>query len=245
MARATWNEANLFTGLVRRRPHRAGSGRGDPRWGAAGRRREVLPDTVHTSLQTRAIRTAQLALDAMDRLWIPVRRHWRLNERHYGALQGLDKKETADKHGDDQLKIWRRSYSHAPATGGGRQRAPSRPTTPATPTCRPRCCRPRSAWPTCSTACCPYWHDGIVPDLAAGRTVLVAAHGNSLRALVKHLDGIGDDDISELNIPTGIPLVYDLDDAFRPAEAKPVEDRYLGGADAAKAAADAVAKQAG
>ena len=166
----------------------------------------VLPDVLHTSVQVRAIRTANLALDEMDRLWIPVRRSWRLNERHYGALQGKDKKQTLAAYGEEQFMLWRRSYDVPPP--------PIEPGSEFSQDGDPRYAALGAALPT--TECLkdvvermlPYWYDGIVPDLMAGRTVLVAAHGNSLRALVKHLDGISDADIAGLNIPTGIPLYY-------------------------------------
>ncbi len=186
----------------------------------------VLPDVVHTSLQTRAIKTANLSLREMDRLWVPVRRHWRLNERHYGGLTGLNKAETAEKFGDEQVHIWRRSYDTPP---------PEMPADhPDNPNADPRYANlPPDVLPT--TECLkdvvermlPYWFDAIIPDLRTHDTVLVAAHGNSLRALVKHLSNIGDDDISSLNIPTGVPLVYEIDPEGRPATDAPVEDRYL------------------
>jgi 2,3-bisphosphoglycerate-dependent phosphoglycerate mutase len=175
----------------------------------------------------------------MDQAWIPVVKHWRLNERHYGALQGLNKKETAEQHGKKQVKVWRRSYStRPPALDPMDERYPGND--------------PRYSWmpPDLlpATECLedvvermlPYWHDAIVPDLRAGKTVVVAAHGNSLRALVKHLDDISDEEITNLNIPTGIPLLYELD-----ADLRPISSRYLGDEEAAKAAAEAVAKQAG
>jgi 2,3-bisphosphoglycerate-dependent phosphoglycerate mutase len=204
----------------------------------------LAPAVLHTSLQKRAIRTAELALRAMDRQWIPVRRSWRLNERHYGGLQGLNKKETADQYGADQVKVWRRAYAIAPPELGDEDFAQQAED--------PRYADlPRDVLPR--TECLadvvermmPYWYDGIVPDLEQHGAVLVAAHGNSLRALVKHLDGISDDDIVELNIPTGVPLVYELDERAAPAKAMPLEHRYLGDPEAAKAKAEAVAKQAG
>ncbi|MEL7208677.1 MAG: phosphoglyceromutase [Actinomycetota bacterium] len=240
---SVWNEANLFTGWYD--ADLTDLGRTEAvEGGRLMAEADVLPDVVHTSLQTRAIRTAQLALDEMDRLWIPVRRHWRLNERHYGALQGLDKKQTADEHGADQLHVWRRSYDTPPP--------PLDPSDERHPRHDPRYAHlPPDVLP--ASECLkdvldrmlPYWFDAVVPDLASGRCVLLAAHGNSLRALVKHLDGIGDEEISELNIPTGVPLVYELDGSFRPSEAKPVTDRYLGDPDAIAAAAEAVKRQAG
>lgn len=195
---------------------------GGRRLGEAG----IEPSIVHTSLQTRAIRTANLALGVLDRLWIPVRRHWRLNERHYGGLTGLNKAETAEEFGDDQVHVWRRSYDIAP---------PEMPTDhPDNPNADPRYSAiPSELLP--STECLadvvarllPYWHDALIPDLAMGHTVLVAAHGNSLRALVKHLQSISDDDITGLNIPTGVPIIYELSNDMRPSDDRSVEDRYL------------------
>lgn len=195
-------------------------------------------DVAFTSLLKRAILTLDLTLEVMDRLWLPVRKHWRLNERHYGALQGLNKAETAERHGDQQVHIWRRSYDIAP---------------PALPPDDPRHPRhdPRYAdlapdlLPGSESLkdvvdrMLPYWHDAIVPAIRGGLRVLISAHGNSLRALVKHLDDVSDEEITGLNIPTGIPLVYELD-----ADLKPVDRRYLGDPEAAAAAARAVAEQA-
>jgi 2,3-bisphosphoglycerate-dependent phosphoglycerate mutase len=236
---STWNLENRFTGWI------------DVDLTELGEQEAVTagelmlaeglePATLHTSLQKRAIRTAELALRVMDRQWIPVRRSWRLNERHYGALQGLDKKQTADEFGADQVKIWRRAYATPPPALDDAARDAQAED--------PRYADlPRDLLP--ATECLadvvdrmmPYWYDDIVPDLEQHGTVLVAAHGNSLRALVKHLDGISDDDIVELNIPTGFPRVYELDDRL----AVVGEGRYLGDAAAAEAAAEAVAKQAG
>jgi 2,3-bisphosphoglycerate-dependent phosphoglycerate mutase len=196
-------------------------------------------DVAHTSLQQRAILTLHEILVELDQLWIPVRKSWRLNERHYGALQGLNKKETAELHGADQVHVWRRSYdTPPPPLDPSDERHPSHD--------------PRYAWmpPDLlpATECLadvvermiPYWYDAIVPDLRDRKRVLISAHGNSLRALVKHLDGVSDEEISALNIPTGIPLVYELD-----ADLAPVDRYYLGDAAAAEAAAAAVARQAG
>ena len=195
-------------------------------------------DVVHTSLQRRAILTMVECLSVMDRLWLPVQRHWRLNERHYGALQGLNKKETAEKHGADQVLLWRRSYdTPPPPLEPDDERHPKHDRRYAflTPDVLPatECLKDVVA------RMLPYWHDAIVPQLRQGLRPLIVAHGNSLRALVKHLDGISDDEITGLNIPTGIPLLYELDDDLRP-----ISHRYLGDPEAAKKAAEAVANQA-
>ena len=237
-----WNQANLFTGwwdapLTRRGVSEAT---------AAGRlmaERGVAPDIVHTSLQTRAIHTVEVALREMGRSWIPVKRDWRLNERHYGDLTGRNKKETAARYGDDQVKVWRRSYDIPPPpitadneyNPNGDERYAQVP-----PEQMPRaeCLKDVVA------RLLPCWDELIAPDLRGGSTVLVGAHGNSLRALVKHLDDITDADIVDLNIPTGEPLVYELDDALRPVDAKPVEERYLRAPEEIRAAAEAVARQA-
>ncbi len=235
---SVWNLENVFTGWT----DVDLSDKGRVEAAEAGKLMmddDVDVDVVHTSLQRRAINTANLALDAMDRAWIPVRRNWRLNERHYGALQGLNKKATADEYGLDQVHVWRRSYDTPPP--------PLELSDPRHPIHDPRYAT-LAPEQLPATECLadvvrrmlPYWYDAIVPDLRAGLRVLVAAHGNSLRALVKHLDGISDDEISELNIPTGIPLLYVLDH-----DLKVVERRYLGDPDAAAAAAAAVAAQAG
>ena len=194
--------------------------------GAALAAAGIAPDVVHTSLLRRAIQTANIALDVMGRSWLPVRRHWRLNERHYGALTGLNKAETAAQHGAEQVHLWRRSYDVPPppmpsdhafdVVGDPRYAGLGADGVP-----RAECLA------DVVTRLLPYWHDGIAPDLRAGRTVLVAAHGNSLRALVKHLDGIGDAGIADLNIPTGVPLLYELDADLRVTAARPTEDRYL------------------
>lgn len=233
-----WNAKNLFTGWVD--VDLTSKGREEAaRAGRMLKDADLLPDVVHTSLLTRAIRTSQLALEEADRMWLPVRRNWRLNERHYGALQGKDKKQTLEKFGEEQFMLWRRSYDVPPP--------PIAPNDPFAQTYDPRyAALPPDARP--DTECLadvvkrliPYWEDVIVAeDLRVGRTVLIAAHGNSLRALVKHLDGISDADIAGLNIPTGIPLVYKLNDDLAPIV--PGGD-YLDPAAAAEAAA-AVAKQ--
>ena len=193
---------------------------------------------LYTSVLTRAIQTANIALEAADLLWLPVRRSWRLNERHYGALQGKDKAQTRDEFGDEQFMIWRRSYDVPPppiADDDPYSQAgdPRYALLPPELLPRTECLKDVQA------RLLPYWYDNIVPDLTAGKTVLVTAHGNSLRALVKHLDGIGDSEIAGLNIPTGIPLLYELDDSFRPTQPG---GRYLD-PQAAAEAAEAVKNQ--
>lgn len=233
-----WNLANRFTGWV----DVDLSEQGVAEAGAAGRMlvdAGLAPDVLHTSLQKRAIRTAELALHEADRQWIPVRRSWRLNERHYGALQGLDKKETSEKYGADQVKVWRRAYATPPPPLEGAALA-EQARDPRYADLAPDLLPASECLADVVDRMLPYWYDGIVPDLVAGRTVLVAAHGNSLRALVKHLDGLSDDAVVDLNIPTGIPLVYDLDPRLAVTGS-----HYLGDAEAARAAAEAVARQAG
>jgi 2,3-bisphosphoglycerate-dependent phosphoglycerate mutase len=232
-----WNAKNLFTGWVD--VNLSGKGEGEAANG--GRllaEHGVLPDVVHTSVLRRAIRTANIALDAAGLLWLPVKRSWRLNERHYGALQGKDKKATLEAYGEEQFMLWRRSYDVPPP--------PIAAADEFSQAADPRYAMlPSELKP--STECLkdvvgrmlPYWYDAIVPDLAAGKTVLVAAHGNSLRALVKHLDQISDEAIAGLNIPTGIPLVYRLDADLKPLTA---HGEYLD-PDAAATAAAAVANQ--
>jgi 2,3-bisphosphoglycerate-dependent phosphoglycerate mutase len=233
-----WNAKNLFTGWVD--VSLTDKGREEAaRGGRMLAEADILPDVVHTSLLTRAIATANIALGEAGRLWIPVVRNWRLNERHYGALQGKNKKETLDQYGEEQFMLWRRSYDVPPP--------PIDPDSEFAQTYDPRyAALPPEARP--DTECLkdvvnrliPYWEDVIVAEgLRQGQTVLVAAHGNSLRALVKHLDGISDADIAALNIPTGIPLVYTLDDNLKPIVPG---GEYLD-PDAAAAAAAAVANQ--
>jgi 2,3-bisphosphoglycerate-dependent phosphoglycerate mutase len=235
---STWNLANTFTGWVDVDLTELGA-----REAAEGGRlmlaEGVEPDVLHTSLQKRAIRTANLALEELDRLWIPVHRSWRLNERHYGALQGKDKRQIAEEYGADQVKVWRRSYSTPPPPLDEAARL-AQADDPRYRDLPPDLLPASECLADVVARMMPYWHDGIVPDLEAGKVVLVAAHGNSLRALVKHLDDVSEDDITELNIPTGIPLVYQLDRQLRP-----LDRRYLGDPEAAAAAAAAVAKQAG
>ncbi len=237
-----WNLANRFTGWwdVDLTPLGEAEARAaGPTLAAAG----VLPDILHTSVLTRAIRTAQLALAPVNRLWIPVRRHWRLNERHYGDLTGLDKKRTREIHGEAQLHAWRRGYATPPPPmTPGHEFDPS--TDPRYAMLAPEVIPRTECLRDVVERMLPYWYDAIVPDLRTGAVVLVAAHGNSLRALVKHLDHISDDDIADVNIPTGIPLRYELGDDMMPAEDVPLDSRYLGDPEAVRAAAEAVANQA-
>jgi 2,3-bisphosphoglycerate-dependent phosphoglycerate mutase len=233
---SVWNAKNLFTGWVDvdlSDQGRSEAVRGGQLLVAEG----LLPDVVHTSLLRRAITTANLALDTADRHWIPVRRSWRLNERHYGDLQGKDKKQTMAQFGEEQFMLWRRSYETPPppisadnefTQAGDPRYADLGPEMPSTECLKDVVAR-----------MIPYWEKDIRADLDQGHTVLVAAHGNSLRALVKHLDGISDDAIAALNIPTGMPLVYELDDDYQPITPG---GRYLD-PDAAAAAAAAVANQ--
>ncbi len=232
-----WNAKGLFTGWVDVRLSAAGraeAARGGEQLAAAGLR----PDVVYTSVLSRAIETANIALDAADLGWLPVRRSWRLNERHYGALQGKNKAQTREQYGDEQFMLWRRSYDVPPP--------PLPDDDPMSQHGDPRYAGlPDDLLPR--TECLrdvvgrllPYWQDAIIDDLRAGRSTLVVAHGNSLRALIKYLDGIGDAEIAELNIPTGMPLVYELDRGFMPVVRG---GRYLD-PEAAAAAAEAVRSQ--
>jgi 2,3-bisphosphoglycerate-dependent phosphoglycerate mutase len=211
-----WNKANLFTGWVDvplSEKGRAEATRGGELLAQHG----LLPDVLHTSVLKRAIGTAELALTAADRQWIPVRRSWRLNERHYGALQGKDKAATLAEYGEEQFMIWRRSYDTPPPPiePGSRYSQDGDPRYAALP---PEIRPATECLADVVVRMLPYWYDAIVPDLRTGATVLVAAHGNSLRALVKHLDGMGDDEVVGLNIPTGVPLRYDLDGDLRPVK---------------------------
>jgi 2,3-bisphosphoglycerate-dependent phosphoglycerate mutase len=231
-----WNAKNLFTGWVDVPLTEKGVGEAR-RGGELLVQSGILPDVVHTSLLRRAITTANLALDVADRHWIETKRHWRLNERHYGALQGKDKKQTLAEFGEEQFMLWRRSYDTPPP--------PIEPGTEFSQDADPRYADLGADMPASECLAdvvarmLPYWEQAVVPDLREGKVVLLAAHGNSLRALVKHLDGVGDEEIVGLNIPTGMPLVYELDDDLRPTVAG---GRYLD-PDAAAAAAAAVASQ--
>jgi 2,3-bisphosphoglycerate-dependent phosphoglycerate mutase len=233
---STWNKENRFTGwtdvdLSEKGVQEAIDG------GQAMKAAGLTFDLGYTSVLKRAIKTYNNALDQMDLLWIPVIRTWRLNERHYGALQGLNKSETAAKFGDDQVKIWRRSYDvPPPPLTPDDERYPGKDARYADLTAAElpltECLKDTVA------RFLPLWHDSISPNIKAGRKIIIAAHGNSLRALVKFLDNVSDADILELNIPTGMPLVYELD-----ADLKPLKSYYLGDPEKVKAAMDAVAKQ--
>lgn len=222
---SVWNKENRFTGW-----HDVPlSSAGEAEARAAGElmaRAGIVPTVVHTSLLTRAIATAQIALDAMSRSWIPVRRSWRLNERHYGGLTGLNKAETAAAHGDEQVHIWRRSYDvRPPAMASDHQLNPNADDRYAD--LSPDELPDTECLADVVTRLVPYFDESIAADLAAGHVVLIAAHGNSLRALVKHLDRMSDDDIMALNIPTGVPMCYRLDDTFRPTKKLAPADRHL------------------
>ncbi len=233
---SVWNQENRFTGWT----DVDLSDRGRVEAKKAGqllKEQGFTFDLAYVSVLKRAIRTLWIVLDEMDMMWLPVRRDWRLNERHYGALQGLNKSETAAEYGEEQVKIWRRAYDTAPP--------PLDPTDPRFPGLDPRYASLRpDELPL--TECLkdtvarflPFWHEILAPDVRSGQRVLVAAHGNSIRAIVKYLDGISDDEIVGLNIPTGIPLVYELD-----ADLKPIRHEYLGDPDEIANALDAVAKQ--
>ena len=231
-----WNAKNLFTGWVDVRLSEKGQAEAK-RGGQLLKERGLLPNIVHTSLLRRAIITSQIALDECDRTWIPVHRSWRLNERHYGALQGKDKAQTLAQYGEEQFQLWRRSFDVPPP--------PIEDDSEFSQTNDLRYADLGSALPKAECLkdvvdrMLPYWFDAIIPDLVTHKTILVTAHGNSLRALVKHLDGISDADIAGLNIPTGIPLLYELNDDFSPVK---IGGEYLD-PDAAAAAITAVANQ--
>src|SRR5205807_226520 len=233
---STWNKENRFTGWTdvdlsekgREEAREAGRLLRDGHYGF---------DIAYTSVLKRAVRTLWITLDELDAMWIPEEKNWRLNERHYGALQGLNKAETAAMHGEAQTKIWRRSYDiPPPALTPDDERHPARD--PRYASLAPSELPLAESLKDTVARFLPYWHTVIAPDIAARKRVLIVAHGNSLRALVKHLDGISDSDIVELNIPTGIPLVYELDDQL-----KPIRHYYLGDPEAAAAAAARVAAQ--
>jgi 2,3-bisphosphoglycerate-dependent phosphoglycerate mutase len=232
-----WNEKNLFTGWVDVRLTDKGKTEA-ARAGQLMKEHGLLPDVLHTSLLSRAIQTANLALDTADRLWIPVKRSWRLNERHYGALQGKDKSQTLAEFGEEQFQLWRRSFDVPPphidpsdtyAQQGDPRYADIEDFVPTTESLK-----------LVINRMLPYWSADIAPDVALGKVTLVVAHGNSLRGLVKHLEGISDEDIAELNIPTGMPLVFELDDTLKITG----PGTYLD-PDAAAAGAASVAAQGG
>ena len=231
---SAWNKTNQFTGWVDVPLTEQGVEEAK-RGGELLKEKNVLPDIVFTSLLRRAINTANIALDSADRLWIPVERNWRLNERHYGALQGKNKSEIRQEYGDEKFMIWRRSYATPPPeidpndqysqNGDPRYTGADVPET--------------EALANVVTRVTPYWEETIKPQLAAGKTVLIAAHGNSLRAIVKMLDGLIEDEIAQVNIPTAIPLLYELDENFKPIKPR---GEYLD-PEAAAAGAAAVANQ--
>jgi 2,3-bisphosphoglycerate-dependent phosphoglycerate mutase len=233
---STWNKENRFTGWTdvdltergRSEARRAGLLLGEEGF---------CFDVAYTSVLKRAIRTLWIVLDELDQMWIPVIRSWRLNERHYGALQGLNKAETAKKYGDEQVLVWRRSYdTPPPVLEAGDERFPGSDPRyadlEAADIPRSECLKDTVA------RFLPYWHENIAPQVRAGKRVIITAHGNSLRALVKYLDDVSDADILSLNIPTGVPLVYDLDDSLTP-----ISSRYLGDADEIQKAMQSVANQ--
>jgi len=233
---STWNVENLFTGwhdvdLSDQGRHEAKSA------GVEIKKAGIVPDVVFTSVLKRAIRTMWTILDELDLMWLPVERSWRLNERHYGALQGLDKAQTVEKHGEAQVKIWRRSYDIPPPPLDSKD--PRHPVNDRRYSkIDPRVLPASESLKDTLARVLPFWNDRIVAELKAGKNVMVVAHGNSLRAVVKMLDNVSEADITELNIPTGVPLVYELDEQL-----KPVKSGYLGDPEAIKAAAEAVKKQ--
>ncbi|TDJ17909.1 MAG: 2,3-diphosphoglycerate-dependent phosphoglycerate mutase [Gammaproteobacteria bacterium] len=233
---STWNRENRFTGwtdvdLTERgvaQARRAGQQLGEE---------GLRFDVAHTSVLKRAIRTLWIVLDELDQMWIPVHRSWRLNERHYGALQGLNKAETAREYGDSQVLLWRRSYdTPPPALDSSDERFPG--SEPRYAGLDPRDIPLTECLADTVARFLPLWHEVIAPDVRAGKRVIIVAHGNSLRALVKYLDDVSDQDIVSLNIPTGVPLVYELDDSL-----KPVSSRYLGDAEEVQEAMRSVADQ--
>ena len=232
-----WNQENRFTGWVDVPLSEKGIIEAK-RAGELMKAEGLRFDVAYTSVLKRAIKTLWLALEELDQMWIPVHRSWRINERMYGALQGLNKAETAERHGAEQVKVWRRSYDTPPPAM--EQSDPNWPgKDPRYADLDPKDIPATECLKDTVERFLPYWEGTIAPQIRAGKRVLIAAHGNSLRALVKHLEGISDEAIVELNIPTGIPRVYELD-----ANLKPISSRYLGDAEAAERAAVAVANQA-
>lgn len=233
---STWNKENRFTGW-RDVPLNDKGTQEAMEAGRVLRDEGYVFDVAYTSVLARAIKTLWLVLEEMDLMWIPVHRSWRLNERHYGALQGLNKAETAEKHGMEQVKLWRRSYDvQPPALTADDPRYPG--TDPRYAGLKPEELPLTECLKDTVERFLPYWHETIAPEVRAGQRVLIAAHGNSLRALVKYLDGISDEEIVGLNIPTGIPLVYELED-----DLKAIRRFYLGDPEAIQRAAQAVADQ--
>ncbi len=234
---STWNKENLFTGWT----DVDLSERGVAEAHEAGRtlkREGFVFDVAYTSVLKRAIKTLWIALEEMDQMWIPIYNTWRLNERHYGALQGLNKAQTAEKYGEAQVKVWRRSYDvPPPALKPDDERFPGRD--PRYRDLKPSELPLTECLKDTVVRTLPYWHEVVAPAVRAGQRVIIAAHGNSLRGLVKYLDNVPDQEIVELNIPTGIPLVYELDDHLRP-----IRHDYLGDPEAVRRAAEAVAQQA-
>ncbi|MCX6425453.1 MAG: phosphoglyceromutase [Actinobacteria bacterium] len=233
---SAWNEKNLFTGWVDVRLTQKGEQEA-VRAGELFKEHNLLPELLHTSLLRRAINTAEIALNEAERHWIPVRRSWKLNERHYGALQGKDKKATLAQYGDEQFQLWRRSFDvpPPPIADGDEFSQVNDPRYQELGNLIPK----TECLKDVVQRLIPYWEQEIIPDLKSGKVTLVTAHGNSLRALVKHLDGISDQDIAALNIPTGIPLLYELADDFKPIK---IGGEYLDPA-AAKSAIETVANQ--
>ena len=233
---SAWNEKNLFTGWVDVRLTQKGEEEA-VRAGELFKEHNLLPELLHTSLLRRAINTAEIALNEAERHWIPVRRSWKLNERHYGALQGKDKKATLAQYGDEQFQLWRRSFDvpPPPIEDGDEFSQVNDPRYQDLGNLIPK----TECLKDVVQRLIPYWEQEIIPDLKSGKVTLVTAHGNSLRALVKHLDGISDQEIAALNIPTGIPLLYELDNDFKPMK---IGGEYLDPV-AAKAAIEAVANQ--
>ncbi len=233
---SAWNEKNLFTGWVDVRLTQKGEEEA-VRAGELFKEHNLLPELLHTSLLRRAINTAEIALNEAERHWIPVRRSWKLNERHYGALQGKDKKATLAQYGDEQFQLWRRSFDvpPPPIEDGDEFSQVNDPRYQDLGNLIPK----TECLKDVVQRLIPYWEQEIIPDLKSGKVTLVTAHGNSLRALVKHLDGISDQEIAALNIPTGIPLLYELDNDFKPIK---IGGEYLDPA-AAKSAIEAVANQ--
>ncbi len=233
---STWNQENRFTGWTDVDLTERGTAQA-LRAGQQLKEEGFVFDVAYTSLLKRAIRTLWIVLDELDQMWVPVNRSWRLNERHYGALQGLNKAETAEKYGDEQVLVWRRSYdTPPPALEDGDERFPANDAR----------YRDLAAEDIPGTECLkdtverflPYWHEAIAPQVRVGKRVIITAHGNSLRALVKYLDDVSDADIVGMNIPTGVPLVYELDDSL-----SPIASRYLGDPDEVQKAMQSVANQ--